>query len=136
MVVNEKYSHHWDHHGRRPHFATENGDTHSPPATHQLISKAGVAKAILPWADLIVKSFLGGVFIAIRGCFDLVVARGAAAGLRASNPSLVTLIAGFTFLIRFLLVLLTNVKLATGKMFVVVFTTLLRKMTVYDLVRN
>lgn len=125
---------HWSH-GRRPHVSMEKVDAHSPSETHQLISQAGVAKSKLPWVDLIVKSFLGGVFISIGGLFDLLVASGAT-GLRASNPSLATLIAAFTFPIGFVLVILTNVELVTSNMFVMTFTTLQRKTSIYDLARN
>ena len=94
-------------HEERPHVNMEKVDAHSPPETMQLVSQAGVAKAKLPWADLMVKSFLGGMFISLGGLFDLVVA-GGATGMRASNPSIVTLIAAFTFPIGFVLVILTN----------------------------
>lgn len=110
--------------GARPHVSMEKVDAHSPPETMQLIAQAGVAKAKLPWADLIVKSFLGGMFISLGGLFDLVVA-GGATGLRMSSPSLVTLIAAFVFPIGFVLVILTNTELVTSNMFIMVHSTLL-----------
>lgn len=108
---------------------------HSPQEIGLLVTRAGLAKAKLGWAELILKSFLGGVFIALGGLFDIYIA-GGATGLRASNPSLVTLIAAFTFPIGFVLVILTNVELVTSNMFVMMYTTLQRKTTVYDLARN
>ncbi|RBR22587.1 hypothetical protein FVER53590_28400 [Fusarium verticillioides] len=74
---------------RQPHVSMEKVDAHSPPETCQLMTQSGIAKAKLPWADLIVKSFFGGVFISLGSLFDLVVT-GGAPGLRKSNPSLIT----------------------------------------------
>jgi formate/nitrite transporter len=113
----------------------EKVDCHSPPETCQLLQQAGVAKAHLPWADLIVKSFFGGIFISLGSAFDLVIA-GGAPGLRASNPSLATMLAGFVFPIGFVLIVLTNVELVTSNMAVMMYSTLSRKTTVYDLLRN
>lgn len=110
-------------------------DSHPAPETLILIGEAGVAKAKLPWLDLCVKSFLGGVFIAIGSAMDLVLA-GGSTGLRASNPSLVTVISAFLFPTGFVLVLLTNVELVTSNMFTMVYSTLVRKTTLYDLARN
>jgi len=120
---------------RRPHISMEKVDAHSPPETCQLISQSGVAKAKLPWADLIIKSFLGGLFISLGSLFDLIIA-GGATGLRASNPSLVTAIAAFVFPIGFVLVILTNTELVTSNMAIMAFTTLQRKTSLYDLARN
>ncbi|KIV78497.1 hypothetical protein PV11_10207 [Exophiala sideris] len=123
------------HDDRRPHVSMEKVDCHSPPETCQLLQQAGVAKAHLPWADLIVKSFFGGLFISLGSAFDLVIA-GGAPGLRASNPSLATILAGFVFPIGFVLIVLTNVELVTSNMAVMMYSTLSRKTTVYDLLRN
>jgi len=110
-------------------------DAHNAPDTHRLIAQAGVAKAKLPWLDLIVKSFLGGVYISIGGLFDLII-QGGSPGLRASNPALATLLGGLVFPVGFVLILLTNVELATSNMFSMAFSTLARKTTLYDLGRN
>lgn len=110
-------------------------DAHNPAETHDLIAAAGVAKAKLPWTDLIVKSFIGGVFIALGGLFDLIVA-GGSPGLRQTNPAIATLIAAFTFPIGFVLILLTNMELVTSNFFTMMFSTLQRKTTLYDLARN
>ncbi|KAJ4059309.1 hypothetical protein NW756_000107 [Fusarium oxysporum] len=120
---------------RQPHVSMEKVDAHSPPETCQLMTQSGIAKAKLPWADLIVKSFFGGIFISLGSLFDLVVA-GGAPGLRESNPSLITLLAAFTFPIGFVLVILTNVELVTSNMTVMMYTTLQRKTSVYDLLKN
>lgn len=120
---------------RQPHVSMEKVDAHSPPETCQLMTQSGIAKAKLPWAELIVKSFFGGIFISLGSLFDLVVA-GGAPGLRESNPSLITLLAAFTFPIGFVLVILTNVELVTSNMTVMMYTTLQRKTSVYDLLKN
>lgn len=111
------------HEERYPHVSMEKVDCHSPPETCQLLQQAGVAKAHLPWADLIVKSFFGGIFISLGSAFDLVIA-GGAPGLRASNPSLATMLAGFVFPIGFVLIVLTNVELVTSNMAVMMYSTL------------
>lgn len=49
-------------------------DAYSPPEALKLVTQAGLTKAAMPWADLIVKSFLGGAFISLGALFDLVVA--------------------------------------------------------------
>lgn len=110
-------------------------DSHNPPDTLHLMVLAGVAKAKLPWLDLIVKSFLGGFFIALGGLVDLVVA-GGSPGLRSSNPTLVTIIAGFFFPTGFVLILLTNVELATSNFLTMTVSTLSRKTSLYDLAKN
>jgi formate/nitrite transporter len=120
---------------RQPHVSMEKVDAHSPPETCQLITQSGEAKAKLPWIDLIVKSFFGGVFISLGSLLDLVVA-GGAPQQREANPSLITLLAAFTFPIGFVLVILTNVELVTSNMAVLTYTTLQRKTSMYDLLRN
>ncbi|KFA62430.1 hypothetical protein S40285_06082 [Stachybotrys chlorohalonatus IBT 40285] len=120
---------------RRPHVSMEKVDAHSPPEACQLITQSGIAKAKLPWADLMVKSFLGGIFISLGSLFDLVVA-GGAPEQRGANPSLITLLAAFTFPIGFVLVILLNVELVTSNMTTLMYTTLQRKTTWYDLARN
>ncbi|EPE27596.1 hypothetical protein GLAREA_04387 [Glarea lozoyensis ATCC 20868] len=110
-------------------------DSHNPPETVHLIVQAGVAKAKLPWLDLTVKSFFGGFFIALGGLIDLVVA-GGSPSLRASNPALATVIAGFFFPTGFVLILLTNMELATSNFFTMTASTLARKTTLYDLAKN
>jgi hypothetical protein len=108
-------------HKQTPQVNLQKADAHSPPEACKLVTQAGMAKAALPWADLIVKSFLGGVFISLGGLFDLIVA-GGAPGLRASNPSIATLLAAFVFPLGFVLVILTNTELATSNMFIMVCT--------------
>jgi hypothetical protein len=49
-------------------------DAYSPPETLKLVTQAGLARAAMPWADLIVKSFLGGAFISLGALFNLIVA--------------------------------------------------------------
>ena len=120
---------------RQPRVYMEKVDAHTPPETCELITKSGIAKAKLPWADLIVRSFFGGIFISLGSLLDLVVA-GGAPQQRAANPSLITLLAAFTFPIGFVLVILTNVELGTGNMTVMTYTALRRKISIYDLLRN
>jgi formate transporter len=120
---------------RQPHVSMEKVDAHSPPETCELLQQSGVAKAHLPWADLILKSFFGGIFISLGSLFDLVIA-GGATGLRASNPSIATMLAAFFFPIGFVLIVLTNTELVTSNMAVMMYSTLSRKTTIYELARN
>ncbi|KAF2087403.1 Formate/nitrite transporter [Saccharata proteae CBS 121410] len=110
-------------------------DAHSPPETCRLITQSGLAKAALTWPDLILKSFIGGIFISMGALFDLIIA-GGAIGVRANNPSLATLLSGLVFPIGFAMLTVTNVELATSNMFVMVYTLLQRRTTFYDLGRN
>lgn len=110
-------------------------DGYNAPETHHLIAEAGVAKAKLPWLDLILKSFLGGVYISLGALFDILLV-GGSPGLRQSNPSLATLIGALAFPTGFALILLTNVELATSNMFIMAYSTLQRKTTIYDLLRS
>lgn len=107
----------------------------SPQEIGQLVTNAGIAKSHLSWSDLMVRSFLGGVFISLGALVDLIIISGSP-GLRTSNPSLATMIAGFTFPLGFVLVTLTNMELCTSNMFVMPYTTLQRRTTLYDLGRN
>ncbi|KAK5707210.1 hypothetical protein LTR17_020899 [Elasticomyces elasticus] len=106
-----------------------------PRVLARLVTQAALAKTHLSYPDYIIKSFLGGVFISLGALTDLVILSGSP-GLRESNPSLAAMIAGFTFPTGFVLIILTNVELCTSNMFVMPFTILQRKTTVWDLVKN
>lgn len=108
---------------------------HPPQELAKLVSRAGVAKAKLGYPEYIIKGFLGGAFISFGALADLVVAAGAT-GLRDSNPSIATMVAAFIFPVGFVLVILCNVELVTSNMFVMVFTCLQRKTTIWDLTKN
>lgn len=110
-------------------------DANTPFETTRLISQAGVAKAALTWPDLILRSLLGGIFISMGALFDLIIA-GGATSLRASNQSLALLLSGAVFPVGFAMIVVTNVELATSNMMVMVITTLQRRTTLLDLVRN
>jgi formate/nitrite transporter FocA (FNT family) len=110
-------------------------DSHTAPETLRLAERAGIAKAHLSWADLATKSFLAGIFISLGAGFDLVLA-GGAPELRASNPCLATLIGAFAFPTGFVVIMLTNMELCTSNMFVLAYSTLRRRTTLYDLARN
>jgi formate/nitrite transporter len=124
-----------EHRTLAPPNLTSGADAHTPPETLQLAEQAGIAKSRLSLLDLSIKSFLGGVFISLGAAFDLVVA-GGSPGLRESNPGLATLIAAFTFPIGFVIIILLNVELCTSNMFVMAYSTLRRRTTIMDLVKN
>jgi formate/nitrite transporter len=124
-----------EHRTLAPPNLTSGADAHTPPETLRLAEQAGIAKARLSWLDLSLKSFLGGVFIALGAGFDLVIA-GGSPGLRASNPAIATMLSAFTFPIGFAIIILLNMELCTSNMFVMAYSTLRRRTTVYDLLRN
>jgi formate/nitrite transporter len=124
-----------EHRTLAPPNLTSGADAHTPVETLRLAEQAGIAKAQLSLLDLSIKSFLGGVFISLGAAFDLVVA-GGSPGLRQSNPALATLISAFVFPVGFVLIILMNVELCTSNMFVMAYSTLRRRTTVFDLLKN
>jgi formate/nitrite transporter len=110
-------------------------DAHTPVETLRLAEAAGVAKARLSWLDLSVKSFLAGIFISLGAGLDILIA-GGSPGLRASNPSMATLISALTFPVGFAIIILTNTELCTSNMFVMPYSTLRRRTSIYDMLRN
>jgi len=109
--------------------------TTAPQEIARLVTRAGVAKARMSLDVYLIKSFLGGVFIALGGLTDLVIVSGST-GLRESNPALATTIAGFLFPLGFVLIILTNQELCTSNMFTMPFTTFQGKTTIWDWVKN
>jgi formate/nitrite transporter FocA (FNT family) len=124
-----------ERHPHAPSDPTSVVDSRTPPETLHLAEQAGIAKAKLSWPDLIIKSFIAGIFISLGAGFDLVLT-GGAPGLRSSNPALATLIGAFSFPTGFVCIMLTNMELCTSNMFVMAYSTLQRRTTVYDLARN
>lgn len=61
---------------------------------------------------------------------------GGAPSLRTTNPSLATLLSAFTFPTGFVIIMLTNMELCTSNMFIMAYSTLRRRTTLYDLARN
>ncbi|GAB7334930.1 hypothetical protein MBLNU13_g06809t1 [Cladosporium sp. NU13] len=110
-------------------------DFHTPQENLHLVEQVGVAKANLSWTDLIVKSFLAGIFISIGGAFDLVLV-GGAPRIRASNPALATLIGALAFPTGFVIIMLTIMLLCTSNMFTMAYSILRRRTTLYNLARN
>lgn len=110
-------------------------NTFPPPELARLVSQAGVAKSRLSLSEYAIKTFMGGVFISFGALTDLVIASGCP-GLRESNPALATMIAGFTFPLGLVLIMLTNMELVTSNMFVMPFTWYQRKITFLDVVKN
>jgi formate/nitrite transporter len=114
-------------------MATANG--FSPLEIAHLTTRAAIAKSHLSWSEYAIKSFFGGFFISFGGLVDMIVLAGSP-GLRASNPSLATLIGGFTFPLGFVLVTLMNMELCTSNMFVMPFSCIQRKISIKDMVKN
>lgn len=110
-------------------------NTFPPPELARLVSQAGVAKSKLSYPEIAIKTFMGGVFISFGALTDLVVTSGCP-GLRESNPALATMIAGFTFPLGLVLIMLTNMELVTSNMFVMPFTWFQRKLTLVDVMKN
>jgi formate/nitrite transporter len=123
------------HKALAPPSLTSPVDSHTPVETLRLAETVAITKAHLSWTDLIIRSFIAGIYISLGGGFDLLIASGATS-LRASNPSLAALISGLTFPIGFVLIILTNMELCTSNMFVMPYALLRRKISVYDCARN
>jgi formate/nitrite transporter len=68
------------------------------------------------------------------GLFSLIVTGGAVA-LRESNSSIATMLGSLVFSLGFVLIIITNVELATANMFVMPYTTLQRKTSVLTMGR-
>jgi formate/nitrite transporter len=73
--------------------------------------------------------------ISLGAGFDILIA-GGSPGLRASNPAMATLISALTFPTGFFIIILTNTELCTSNMFVMTYSTLRRRTSLYDLARN
>lgn len=110
-------------------------NTYPPTELARLVSQAGVAKSRLSYPEIAIKTFMGGIFISFGALTDLVIASGCP-GLRESNPALATMIAGFTFPLGLVLIILTNMELVTSNMFVMPFTWFQRKITLFDVMKN
>lgn len=110
-------------------------NTFPPSELARLVSQAGFAKSRLSYSEYVIKTFMGGVFISFGALTDLVIASGCP-GLRESNPALATMIAGFTFPLGLVLIMLTNMELVTSNMFVMPFTWFQRKITLFDVIKN
>ncbi|QRD81510.1 Formate/nitrite transporter-domain-containing protein [Aspergillus flavus] len=103
--------------------------------TLNLLVSSGIAKARLPWPDLLLKSFLAGAFLSIGALFSLIVA-GGSPSLRAENPGLATLLSSFAFPTGFVILTIVNTELFTANVFVLILSTFMRRTTWLDLVRN
>lgn len=103
--------------------------------TLNLLVSSGIAKARLPWPDLLLKSFLAGAFLSIGALFNLIVA-GGSPSLRAENPGLATLLSSFAFPTGFVILTIVNTELFTANVFVLILTTFMRRTTWLDLIRN
>lgn len=106
-----------------------------PRETGRKVTKAGLDKAAMPLQDLVLKSFLGGCFVAFGSLMDLVV-QGGIPGIRASNPAISTFLGGFVFPLGFVLVILTESELFNSNLIVMVWTTCQRKISVFSLVKS
>ncbi|KAF1915467.1 Formate/nitrite transporter-domain-containing protein [Ampelomyces quisqualis] len=96
------------------HDLTSITDSHTPVETLRLAELIGIAKAHLSWIDLIIKSFVAGIFLSLGAGFDIAIA-GGAPGLRQSNPSMATLLSALVFPVGLVFITLTNMELATSR---------------------
>ncbi|KAF2024884.1 hypothetical protein EK21DRAFT_104366 [Setomelanomma holmii] len=102
--------------------------SHTPVEVLRLAETTGIAKARLSSIGLIIKSCLAGISISLSAGFDIMIA-GGASSLRASNPSMATLVSAFTFPTGFVIIMLTNMELCTSNMFVMAYSTMRRRTT-------
>jgi hypothetical protein len=73
--------------------------------------------------------------ISIGAGFDIVIA-GGSPGLRSSSPAMATLISALTFPTGFVLIILRNTELCASYKFIMAYSTLRRRTSLYDLARN
>jgi formate/nitrite transporter len=118
----------------KPAMSLERINGYTAEETATLVTRAGVEREALPFSRLVLKSFLGGAFISLGAHCDLLVAAGCP-GIRENNPGLATMIAGFTFPLGFVLIILTNAELFTSSLFFMTFTVLQRKTTILGTLR-
>lgn len=84
---------------------------YTPDEIYRLITKSGETKANYPLTRLLFKGILGGMFIAIAACSTSVAMHA------ITNVSIARLIAGVTFPVGLMLILLTGSELLTGDAF-------------------
>lgn len=99
-----------------------------------LITRGGVEREALPVFRLALKAFLGGCYICFGGHVDLLILSGSP-GLRENNPSLATMISGFTFPLGFVLIILTNMELFTSSLLFMTFSVCERKTSILGSLR-
>lgn len=102
---------------------------YTPQETATLLTRAGCERETLPLSKLVLKAFLGGCYICL-GAHVYLLVLGGSPGLRQSNEMLAVMVAGFTFPLGFLLIILTNAELFTSSLFFMTFTTLQRKTSI------
>lgn len=96
---------------------------------------SGISKVAMPFPELALKRFLGGAFVAFSSLFDLVV-QGGLPGIRASNPSISTLLGGFVFPLGFVIVILTESEVYNSNLVVKVWAALCRNISIFSLAKS
>ncbi|KAI8932316.1 hypothetical protein NX059_010511 [Plenodomus lindquistii] len=81
---------------------TSSINIHTIIETLCLTEQAALAKSHLSYPDLLIKSFLCGIFISLSAASDLIIVSDSP-GLRASNPTLAILLGGLCFPIPFVM---------------------------------
>lgn len=114
---------------------TSPGDSYTPKETAWLISDLGVRKARQPILQLILKSFLGGVYLSVGGLFLLILG-GGAGGLTTNYPGVQKALGAAVFPIGLIIIVITGLELCTSNFMVMTITTLQRRTTVLDLAKS
>lgn len=111
------------------------GDSYTPRQTAWIISDLGVLKSRQPLPVLILKSFLGGVYLSLGGLFLLVIA-GGSPGLKTNYPGLQKALGAAVFPIGLVIIVITGLELCTSNMMVLVISTLQRRTKLWDLAKS
>lgn len=92
-------------------------------------------KARQPLSQLILKSFLGGVYLSVGGLFLLILG-GGAPGLATNYPGVQKALGAAVFPIGLIIIVTTGLELCTSNFMVMTITTLQRRTTVLDLAKS
>lgn len=84
---------------------------------------------------MILKSFLGGVYLSVGGLFLLILA-GGASGLATNYPGVQKALGAAVFPIGLIIIVITGLELCTSNFMVMTITTLQRRTTVLDLAKS
>lgn len=104
----------------------------NPQQMAQIAINAGAKKAKLPLINVMILGFLGGAFIALGFLFFIRVT----AGLPAEWGTLNNLIGGLVFPLGLILTVVAGAELLTGNMMAVMMSTLAKKSSVGELIKN
>lgn len=106
-----------------------------PSEISNAIMAAGITKANMSVAQILMRGFLGGCFVGLGGFLAIMVG-GGMAGIRATDPGLQRLVYAAVFPTGLLLILFLGAELFTGNVMFLTPPLLERKITPLQVLRN